>query len=410
MHKLLLVGACILLLGAAPLPPALFPEDGSQRVEVWYFSARVLENNLRADIAWREVYADMYFAFKAEGVEMRDIGYDYDWVQDIALFDKLGNLILMAPMPERSDVLLELTEGVYNDALAKPKLERLSETNAHQLGIPQRSMRYTLVEGGEMISGRFKNGRPYAILRDAVRRRTQAYYAWLHKKPLSSTQATALISRDLGIPATDLIFINLDAHVDLYIQALPGGRVLVQDHKLTLPVLRTLVKRSKEKDEKTRLQAMVKLYSRPHLPQQTTNAVIMPVAYDKAEALSLDVAAIALAKRFSVRRVTGIFREPIRTFPFRVEDRINFLNGVTGRNHRGRVFVVTNRGGNINILHAYWVKVLQAEGVRKQNIHFVGEYNDGAGLDCMGAPARYPRPQARVTPRLRQVNKRRKGA
>ena len=323
-------------------------------------------------------------ALAAEGVTPRDTGFDYEWTQDVAFFRQDGSVALLADAPPRLLQQLGLTMGVLNNEDGYPQLTALAEADAAGLDLPYRRMRYTFLEGGGLITGRFADGRPYAITTQSPVYGAALIYEYLNGATIGETEARRLVAEDLGVEPSDLFVVPARGHLDLFITPLRGGTLLLSDPGRSLAALKSLLPKAPPAERK-RLKAMIKLYregwkrypdSRPEFP------------YDENDQKLLDAAAAALAGRFTVVRAAGVFQELVKygnsdgLYP---ADYINFFNGVTGANAAGELFQITNSGRGLTALEAYWTELLSGLGVARA--HFPGSYALGAGLDCTGAPA-----------------------
>jgi hypothetical protein len=98
--------------------------------------------------------------------------------------------------------------------------------------------------------------------------------------------------------------------------------------------------------------------------------------YSDFDLNQLDEIEKVLKKRFNVIRVPGTF-----------DKNINFFNGFAGKNPDNKTFIMTNKAPDLKSLEDYWTSLLVKYGINENNIHFVGDYIPGAGIDCSGAPA-----------------------
>ena len=106
----------------------LFPEDGSQTATRWYHDPASLRE-LDVEPSLREALAGR--------LELRDMGHNYEWIQDIALFGDDGRFWVQAPMPAIDKVLGGLTRGVFSDddgAFGGAYFRRVSASDARELG------------------------------------------------------------------------------------------------------------------------------------------------------------------------------------------------------------------------------------------------------------------------------------
>jgi len=372
----------------------VFPEDGSQALAAWYSSYR-----------WAEDTVDLHVLsalLKAEGTALADTRFDYAWTQDVALFTANGTLLLQAPMPDDPDILVGLTEGVLNRKGGLIRTKRLTAQDARRAGLAFRRMRWTFVEGGELITGRYRDGRTYAIMDRDAAERTRAFHFEQTGKEISETRARALVAKDLGIEPADLYFVDSGAeHLDTVMMALPGGRLLLQDSRLSAAVLRSLLRERPPREEKRLLAKMLRQYETRKRPDpalglrkhQAPPSRQRLCPYDPAwEAAWLDGLEAALRPRFRVIRVAGSFKSlPDRDGGSGADeegactDEANFLNGFLAADRTGRLSAFTNAAHGLPSLERYWREVLKEHGIPGHRVHFLGTFDEGAGLDCAGA-------------------------
>ncbi|KAF0125263.1 MAG: Uncharacterized protein FD189_1785 [Elusimicrobia bacterium] len=373
---------------AAVLPPApLFPEDGSVPMRAWYTS-----------FAGGHPSPLLRSALEKEGVELREIGFSYDWIQDIALFGSDGSLVLQAEVP--GDILegLGLTMGVLSTEDGFPRLTALSAEDAESLGVPYRRMEWTFLEGGGLISGTIPDGSPYAIVTRSPVEGAARLYQRRKGRAISEAEARDLVARDLRVPGENLFVADASGHLDLVVTPLPGGVIVLSDPSATPAALREILAAGPPPGEKPRLESMLELYEKGWQPLYSANAPASiagkPMGprrhpYDKYDLRKADNIAAAVEGRLRVVRAPGVFKE-LETYAnssdsFYIADRINFFNGFTGMNARGEVFQMTNSTRGLASLENYWAALLGKHGAGR--VHFPGSYGHGAGLDCRGAPS-----------------------
>lgn len=377
-------------LPAVPRPAAaelVFPEDGSRPMKAWYTAF----SNGHPSQALRRALA-------AEGVEPRDIKFSYDWIQDIALFDAAGGLILQADIP--GDILAQmgLTTGVLNTEDGAPRLTALSAANAAELNIPYRMMEWTFLEGGALITGTLADGAPYAIITGSTVEGAQLLYERRTGGRITSQEAKKLVAGDLRVSPENLFVVTASGHLDLVITPLPGGVVLLSDPGKTAGAIQGILELKPPATEVKRLESMLELYLKGWQPLYSQGAAsniagtpmgARQYAYDAHTVKLLDNIEKVLAVRLKVVRVAGVFKE-VQAYDnskdsFYLADRINFFNGFTGSNTAREAFQITNGGRGLSALENYWRAVLAGLGVGRA--HFPGAYGNGAGIDCSGAPA-----------------------
>jgi hypothetical protein len=385
----------LLPLGDAAAPPAvpaptlnvpLFAEDGSQPMKVWY-----------TDFNGGQPSPALKRALAAEGVAPRDIKFSYEWIQDVALFDAAGGLVLQADMP--GDILeqLGLTRGVLNTEDGFPSLTALSEEDAANLGLSSRRMEWTFLEGGALITGRLADGQPYAIITGSPVEGARQFYERKTGKAISEARARELVAADLRVAPENLFVVVSGGHLDLVISPLPGGVILLSDPARTAGVIEKILAAKPPSAEVKRLQSILEFYSSGWQPLYSLHAppsiAGKPMGsrqypYDSYDLKLLDDMEKALAGRLKVIRVAGAVNEveadAHSADDFHVADRINFFNGFTGTTLSGKVFQVTNGTRGLSSLESYWSALLAAHGVTR--VHFPGSYSRGAGQDCSGAP------------------------
>lgn len=364
----------------ASVEAALFPEDGSRVMRAWYtsFEAGSVSAGLKAALA-------------AERVELRDIKFNYSWIQDISLFGADGGLVLQADAP--GDILeqLWLTTGVLNTEDGFPSLTALTDADAQGLKTPYRRMAWTFVEGGGLITGTLPGGAPYAITTPSPVKGARLFYARRKGVELSEAAARALVAEDLRVAPENLFIVNAPGHLDLIITPLPGGVLLLSDPARTAGALKEILAAGPTAGEKARLESMLKLYTEGWQPVYASGQPMgaRQFPYSAQDLKVLDAVEAALAGRFKVERTAGAFKE-LQAYAnskdnFYVADRINFFNGFTGLSADGGVFQLTNGTRGLPALEAYWRALLAGHGAARA--YFPGSYGSGAGVDCTGAPA-----------------------
>ncbi|MFC1521813.1 hypothetical protein ACFL6Y_05345 [Elusimicrobiota bacterium] len=368
------------ILAARKAKDPVFPEDGSIPMKAWYYSS-----------AGKDMYTinkpGLHKALKMEGVNLREFDFDYRYFQDVALFTANGTLLLQADVPGDKDLLNGLTMGVVNSEDGFERITKITPAQALTAGIPYRKMKWTFIEGGGLITGRFSDGQTYAILHYDTVDRAQRFYKYKRGADIDENKAKALIASDLGIDARNIFPVYISGHLDLIMQALPGGVILLSDPSKTIETINELLSSRITLKERERLEDMRKLYTqgfarwkgnKPLLPSHTRHAK----ALDNIEA--------DLQGRFKIIRVAGVFNEVKNFYQSELKhagDNINFFNGFVGRNQSGQTFVITNHATGIPSLEKYWKSVLKTRGVSPDHVYFPGYYGSGAGLDCLGAPS-----------------------
>jgi len=362
----------------------LFPEDGSMPMAAWYM-----------DVEHHPANA-VKTALANEGVELKDVKFQYKWIQDIALFSRTGALVLQAGMPTEILQDLGLSMGVLGD---DDRLIAVSEHTAADIGAASRRMKWTFLEGGGLITGSFPDGRPYAILTPSPIDGARKLYKYKTGLEIGVPQARRLVAEDLGVEPDNLFVVPATRHMDLFISPIRGGVLLLSDPSKTVGILKRLLAGNIPDKERTRLAGMLELYKNGFQPVYSMTAppdiAGKPMgnrqfAYDKHEVAMLNAVEKALSGRFKVIRVAGIFNELTKydgSEGSYIRDGIDFFNGFTGANRAGDLFQITNGGNGLFSLEDYWRSALAEQGVAPEHVYFPGSYGYGAGLDCNGAPS-----------------------
>jgi len=346
----------------------IFPEDGSMPLKCWYTYKGPGSNPAKTEAALAK-----------EGIAVKDAGFDYEWIQDILFFAQDGKVLIQA-----TDIptgLLEktasLTRGVFNNEDGHYVLTAYMPENAAGIDRNIRPLRWTVTEGGALITGRFLNGATYAIISKSVVDTAAEYYRYQTGKTISDEQAKALVAEDLGISPANVFPVAYYKHLDLVIFPLPDGRLLMHDPSKAVDTLRCVLASNPPAKEKARLKKMLTLY----LKGFNGEKAIAP-----REQENIDELAAQLKDHFRIVRVAGIFRE-VRNYANSdmkyVGEYINFFNGFPARGQDGKLFAITNEAEGLTSLEAYWKSVLAKAGIDR--VYFTGQYAYGAGLDCRGA-------------------------
>jgi hypothetical protein len=360
---------------AASQTVALTPEDGSAEIGRWYYSQKssfFMNQNDGALAALRAVGEE-------HGFEVTDVGVFYPWMQDLLLFDSRGRFVPQAAYPDfatgsAEEIFHGLTLGVYSE---DGGLLRFPTTAAALLAPLAPAMQSTLIEGGALISGRRASGAPYAILERDALVRARAYV--LRESGLEASDATlhTLLAKDLGVRSEDLVLIDSDRHLDLFMLAMPGERILVHDHREVIRTLKSLLESgqvpSSEISRVTSLLAAHERGMRGELYHQNE-------VYDTA-------AAQLRTAGFEVLRVAGDFSELGASVG---ESHINFMNSFHGTDPAGRHWMVSSPAAGLTSLETFWRQLitgLARHDLTSTSVYFVGAYTPGSGMDCTGAVA-----------------------
>lgn len=358
---------------AAAVP--LFPEDGSMGMKKWYFAPEVSE------LRNQEVQS-IVEAFRKEGVKAINFSFDYEYIQDIAMFDQKGRFVFQAPIVEDFRYTNSLTSGVANEEYGYPKVLRVTEEHIKKQGIKQGRILPMFLEGGGVITGRFANGEDYLITTES---RFQSNFSWYKdsRKPDASSQdAMEYFAKSLGIKVNNLFVLPAKigtTHLDLYMKSLPGGVLLLDDPQQALKVLEQVYKQSKSKSILNRIQAQKDFEASTKYQYRVSK---MKLAYE------------FLKERFTVIRVAGQFAslQDQRSYDGKItgtylSEDTNYFNGVSAIKADGSQFFIGNFAPNSPSLDEYWKDVLESVGVKRSQIHFPVRYAFGAGIDCLGAPS-----------------------
>lgn len=379
-----LINIIYLLAISTPLYASLFPEDGSVRLEKWYYGEHTPSSKRHLPGDERE---RLFQALRREGVKPVFIDEDYDYIQDLALFDNSGNLLLNADYPADEDILVSLTFGIAGVPDYGPlTLRKLTSEKANFLGISSRKMEWAFVEGGGVLSGQFANGEPYVIVGNPVAERVLLYYEYLHGERPSDEFIRNVLAKDFQILEKNLFILPLSSHLDLTIKALPGGVLLFDDPRMVSSVLEEVLTQDGVED-RARLRSIHQFYTTGYQQYFTGGPNVgQPMGspmkgYSDFELPALDRSYEILKERFQVHRVAGVFNE-YNGYSYKKEE-INFLNGFNGLNQEGEKFFFTNRGPKA--LQRYWSSLLEQFGYDDSHIYYFGKYSSGAGLDCLGA-------------------------
>ncbi len=355
-----------LLLNASLLQAQIYPEDGSSLLGTWNFGTKslMLKNQGFAQAA------------EKEGIELRRVPFDYEYFQDISVWGDDGRLFIMAPMPADDRIMgNNITRGVMDDEDGFWRLTYLQAQVAERAGIPFKKMKWTFFEGGNAISGRFANGDTYIILENGALERTRNYYFWKTKIEISDEEAKELIAQDLEIKAENVFSVDMYQHLDLYMVALPGGRILLHDPLKALDALKLALQDDENsQEEQKRLLELIDYHENGRKPYSWSSYIERH--YSDTLLSFLNKIEADLKDRFEVKRVAGIF-----------DERTNFFNAFLGKNSHAKTFFITNHARGLKALERHWADLLREEGFEREHVHFVGGYGYGAGIDCAGAPA-----------------------
>jgi hypothetical protein len=354
---------------------ALIAEDGSGLVGRWYYSKQESYIMRRPG-----VLAALEQVAKEHSFELFDVGRVYEWMQDVSLFDESGGFIVQADYPYNqstvgSDPIFEgLSMGVYGE---DNTFYRIDEAQASQWTSVSRIMQTTFIEGGELISGRRSSGEPYAILDELVLARAKAFQNRYGLRDVSDHEVRQMVAADLGVSAENLVALKAPRHLDLFMLALPGGKILLQDPRMVPVVIQEILdNKSTSSTEAERLKNIRNVH---------IQALVANSQFHNGD-LYNQAAEVLLSSGFEVVRVAGDFSEIQSDGIGEKESRINFMNSFQGTDPQGRHWMVSSPADGIPHLETYWTNLLQAHA-NAPYVYFIGEYNAGAGMDCVGAIA-----------------------
>ncbi len=350
---------------------SLYPEDGSVEMNYWYYSGGQSGPQIK-----KEVIEDIEKAFRSEGVEPV-VFANYSWMQDILFFDEVGNFVELANLPLNEDYYGGLTMGVFESfGWGSAELTRVSGSDFSPYDKKVQNLSLAFLEGGATITGKFANGESYLITYESRFNGMAKAYRDLISNSADSEEIHNYLANDLNLKPENLIFIPTKAgseHLDLFMKALPGGVILIDDPSRRVEVASSALKNS------------------------SSNTLNNIMAYEEGDNYSwqknnykkkINLVTSLLEKKFKIISITGRFFEYFTNINGVTtgQELINFFNGVSGVNKQGNPFYITNMAENDPELEDYWSKELGALGFDSKNIHYPGEYSNGSGLDCMGSP------------------------
>jgi hypothetical protein len=384
LKQLLLLAALLAGSQSAQSVP-LSPEDGSSRIRKWYYSDQNL--HFKFGQPWSQIEA----IAKDHDLELVKIEYEYEWTQDILLFDLKGRLVETADYPDEGPFHAPfyegLTRGIYDEESGAQKANRARFSSS-------RGLKYSYPEGGALISGFFSSGQPYVLTDTSLLNRAKKFIEYQEKRAVSEAELRRLVAEDFQVKPEHLYALRIQGHLDLQILALPGGKILLNDPRLNAGVLSQLLGEA-DGLERTRLEGIHEIYTAgwtryysdrapEHLRGKPMQEKRLP--YDAHDMRILDEIAAQLSKDFVVVRVAGEFHEMDPKVDFQPREDINFFNAFHGRDSKGRYFQLSNSTRGLPSLEKYWKNLIQKEiGDTAAAVYFPGLYSRGAGLDCSGA-------------------------
>lgn len=352
------------------LSSPLYPEDGSLPLNKWFYSGGTSGPKIPSDILH-----DIESAFRAEGVEPI-VFNNYAWMQDILFTNQRGEFVEMANLPANADYFNDVTMGVFESYGSYGELTRVSGSDFSPYKMKVEKLELTFLEGGATITGKFENGEDYILLNESRLKDLNNAHKDLIDKDASVESTKRFIADELKIKTSNIFIIPSQfggEHLDLFIKALPNGVLLIDDPSLHLEVAQKYL------DKNSNILKNIKSYAELDRYQWNRER------YQK----KIDFVTEYLRPRFKVHRVAGRFFQFYKNIHGveTSQELINFFNGVSGINPKGRPFFITNRANDAQGLQTYWVETLKEFGFQTENIHFPGIYSNGSGLDCMGTPS-----------------------
>ncbi|OUR95655.1 hypothetical protein A9Q84_14230 [Halobacteriovorax marinus] len=353
------------------LESALYPEDGSMEMNYWYYSGGRSGPRM-ADT----VINNIEQAFLNEGVTPV-IFPNYSWMQDILFFDQKGNFVQQANFAPSVEYFGDVTMGVFemfgNDS---GELTKLYDEDFITFDKKSTYLTDTFLEGGATITGKFKDGADYIILTQARVNGMAAAYRDRHISQASNKEILEVIAKDLNLKVENMFILDAkigSEHLDLYMKALPGGVILLDDPSERVKAVSLVLAPNSEKLKN------IKEY------EEGERYGFHKKHYKKKIQLVKNI----LEERFEVHMVSGRFFEIYTTDwggSFKREY-FNFFNGVSGINKNGQSFYITNMAKDAKGLETHWTNILSNFGFESSHIYYPGEYSNGSGLDCMGSPS-----------------------
>ncbi|MEC9281823.1 MAG: hypothetical protein VX642_03870 [Bdellovibrionota bacterium] len=369
------IWVCFFMVCAMPslasIQAPLFPEDGSQRINSWFYSKYEVSKNYREAGS----FALVKQAFAKHGVKTVGLDKKIAWLQDILFFDQNGNHLVLKDPGYGEEFYQGLTGAVYTyEGPGYFDLQKFAAEDMPFEYVKSIPLKYSLFEGGGLISGKFKNSESYAIVTHERFHSVKRYIEYQLEKEISLTEAKEIVAKDFQLLGRNLFVLPAKVsgrHLDLYLKALPDGVLLVdQSEEAKQEYLEELY-------VKTRDQSLLNFLEYYRNERDYFYTYGLPAAID------------FLSKNFEIHRVFGEFREITHRNGFaRTEKNVNFFNGISGVDPEGKSFFITNRSASSKLLEKQFSSSLRAFGFEDENVHFVGRYYLGAaGIDCFGVPS-----------------------
>lgn len=357
---------------AFALESPLYPEDGSMPMNYWYYSG-----GIHPPLFKPGTIDNIEKAFNDEDVRPVILS-KYSWIQDLLFFNQNGDFVELPSLGDNENYFPDVTMGVFDSyGWGGGSLTRLSSEEFSLYDKSIDSLDSVFLEGGATITGKFSDGSNYIIMYQARFNAISLAYKELRNPRATDKEIFKAFASDLKVSKKNIILLPLKAgteHLDLYMKALPGGVLLLDDPTLASKVANKYLKSNNSK----------KLFS--------INAYLKKDRYTSKKnhyLKKINIVKSVLEKRFTIEMVAGRFNEYSTnsnnyTGP---QELINFFNGVAGINKNGEKFYITNEAEGAVELEQYWSSILQKHGYKAKNTHYPGEYSNGSGLDCMGSPS-----------------------
>lgn len=373
------------------------PEDGSITTAKWFFNTKDREEDCGFSAQ------DIADVLKNTGVtpvhvDLGLLGY----TQDQMLFDIDGRFKLQPPtyFPPAKTLPYICDAGIMI----------IDEQNVAKISDGQHQMRSLFIEGGAMITGRFVPQDPsttYAILNNDLlenmpyieycQNTTYEQYqkdikgkdeAAFCKNMLTREQIIEKAAVDLGISKELLVIVDIPHHLDMRLFALPGGKIIVNDHNM---VIQLLTDNNLLHGEYTIQDAAVK-------DQQKIKEALLSF---NAKSKKYKFTIIPAAGKFDI---VWSEKDSANEFLNR-KFYANFFNGVNLKTPSSERIVLTNKAEMVTYygksleesrataerllpLEKYWANLLaRHDNIKPENVKFIGLVHGGggAGINCRGA-------------------------
>lgn len=363
----------------------LSPEDASMRIRKWFYSDQNL--HYKFGQGWPQIEA----IAREHDLELVKLADEYEWAQDILLFDLKGRFVETASYPDSrffdASFFQGLSRGIYDEESGSRRADSSKFRSS-------RALKFSYPEGGALISGFFANGDAYILTDTSLLARAHKFLEHKENRVFGLEEVKLRVAEDFHVKPEHLYALQISGHLDLQMLALPGGKILLNDPRLNASVAKRLLVEA-DGPEKARLEGIVDIYTKgwtryysdrapEHLRGKPMQAKRLP--YDEHDIKLLNEIEAQLSKDFEVLRVAGEFHEMDPEVDFSPRENINFFNAFHGRDSKGRYFQLSNSSRGLPLLEKYWKDLIQKEiGETSAAVYFPGLYSGGAGLDCSGA-------------------------